>query len=168
MRRAIHVSRQDIEQFEPPEDCLIISITDPSSPPARIPENPRIRCVHRVEPFHDVDAQITERFLLKRKREIANAKAAVLGTEMPYILYDEPRALALAQFIKRHTFVDLAPTLCVVHCEAGISRSAAVAGALQYHFRMDQRPDAFKTGIPNMHVYRLTALALIEVMPRER
>lgn len=161
--RAIHVGRLQIESINPPEACLIISITDPSYPPARIPMHPLIRAYHVVEPFHDIDTAITERFTIKKQREIDNAKAQFLGKPLPYILYDEARATAIAGFLRKYLCVDQAPTLIVTHCEAGISRSSAVTAAIQEHFGLE--PKAWKTGIPNAHVYRLTLDALGRLTP---
>jgi predicted protein tyrosine phosphatase len=132
--KIIHVSRHDIETAQPHHfdlECLIISITDPGSAPAAIPEHPKIKGLHRVEPFHDVDRKVTgTASTLRRAREMANAKAEFLSKPVPYELFDAVRAKALVDFVKAHVPVPL----IIVHCEAGISRSAGVAAALQEHF----------------------------------
>jgi predicted protein tyrosine phosphatase len=136
--RAIHLSRQAIGQFEPPEDSIIISIRDPGSEPVKVPENPRIRAVLRVEPFHDID------------RAIPGIGVA------EYTLFDRARADAIAWFVRAHPTVPL----IVAHCEAGISRSAGVCAAIQEHYRIELGRTAFQTGIPNRLVYRLVLEAL--------
>lgn len=151
---AIHVSRADIERFEPPCDCIIISVTDPGSADARIPVNPRIKAVYRVPKFHDIDG--TDGEILRMQSALAKQDPAT------YVFFDEERAKALATFIKTvETSVTGLPPLLVAHCEAGICRSSAIAAALQSYYRLDGT-SAFNTGIPNRLVYRLTLNALRE------
>jgi predicted protein tyrosine phosphatase len=139
MNRAIHIGRSALVEFEPPEPCLIISIVDPRAGQAFIGnwENRRILGVHRVLPFHDID---------------------VAHEGLDHVLFDYQRAADIATFIHSHAQYHEA-TLVVAQCEAGISRSAGVAAALQNFFRMDGR-SAFDTGIPNRLVFRLTLEAL--------
>ena len=136
--RAIHIGRRDLTMFEPPEPCFIISITDPKSSPAVIPENPRNLGIYRVQPFHDIDQ-------------------ASPGPD--YVLFDEARADGIAHFVLDSYRAVPTVGLWVAQCEAGVSRSAGVAAALESYFRIGDT-DAFRTGIPNRLVYRLTLEAL--------
>ena len=143
--RAIHVSRQDIERFEPPEPCLIISVVDPLYPEAAIEPNQRVVGIHRVNPFHDIDN------LPDGEVSVGIAPGHTRPKPEQYVLFDRERAKKIAEFVYSSPKV----RLIVAHCEAGISRSAGIAAALQDHFYMDQHPGAFQTGIPNKLVYRL-------------
>ncbi len=65
-------------------------------------------------------------------------------------------AAKVAQFLSRHPNRDV-----IVHCDAGLSRSAGVAAAIMKHFNGDDSP-VFDSGkyYPNMWCYRLTLEAL--------
>ena len=67
------------------------------------------------------------------------------------------QAFKIAEFVNEH----LAAELCIVHCDAGISRSAAVAAAIGKFVNND---DMFIFGrpkfAPNAHVYHLMLNAL--------
>lgn len=65
-------------------------------------------------------------------------------------------AAKVAQFLRRHSNMDV-----IVHCDAGLSRSAGVAAAIMKHFNDDDSP-VFDSGkyYPNTWCYRLTLEAL--------
>jgi len=91
------------ESFEGNRPYLVISITDPKQPEAKIPKNENIRGILRVQ-FDDIDKEING-----------------------YKQIDSYQADQIASFIKHGIrFVDF----IVVHCEAGISRSAGVSMAI--------------------------------------
>jgi len=159
---AIHLSRQDFDAYVPKVPCIGISMIDPPRWEGA-DRRPKIRsrlCVEtlEVEPFHDIEPPD-------------------LKMVPDYVLFDQARAEAIAAFIAKHNAAGI--PLVVAHCEAGISRSAAVAGAVQDYLspwtkissenRTWCEPlgykSAFKTGRPNMHVYRLLVRALVAAIP---
>lgn len=151
-QRAIHLSREAIEAYVPTEACIIISITDPATPEAKLPvDHLLVQGVYRIEPFHDID--------LDDDGEGRMAAALRQCDPSSYVLYDHERAHKLAVALTLMGKVHGLPPLIVVHCEAGIYRSSAIAAALQMHYRMDGE-SAFRTGLPNRLVYRLTLNAL--------
>lgn len=83
-------SRQNVEKFITDMPHIVISVRDPGSMRANLPDNPN-RIAELYLDFDDIDAAS----ILK-----------VVGLTYPYI------------------------NLVVVNCEAGISRSAGIAGAL--------------------------------------
>ena len=148
-----HVGRHMIENSPIVAESIIISIVDPESEPANIPSNPLIQAIHRVEPFHDIDA-IPSGAPGTARRQREEEAAAFLRQ---YVLFNEERAAKIAEFVK--SFERKMPPWIIVHCEAGISRSAGVAAAIQRHYDLPGRT-AFQTGLPNSLVFRLTFEAL--------
>lgn len=146
---ATHVSRAVIETFVPTVRTVVISITDPGSPEAKIREHTLIKGIYRVPQFHDIDP---EDGVLR----MAHALESMDPTS--YILFDDERAQNLATWIKGMV-VMYEPRLILAHCEAGVFRSSAIAAAVQMHYRLEG-PSAFRTGHPNRHVYRLMVKAL--------
>ena len=71
-------------------------------------------------------------------------------------LMTEEDARRIARFLSRHPSDDV-----IVHCDAGLSRSAGVAAAIMKHFNGDDSP-IFDSGkyYPNMWCYRITLEAL--------
>ena len=67
-------------------------------------------------------------------------------------LMKDEDAEAVVQFVGRHSDADL-----IVHCDAGISRSAGVAGGIMKYIFGDDSP-VFDSGYhrPNMWCYRKT------------
>ena len=97
------MSRREITAYEPLENEVCISITDPGSPPARV--SPRFLDVLRVC-FHDIPSE-----------RVARAS----DTQ-----FSEGLACLILGFASRWSHA----ARLVVHCEQGQSRSPAVALAL--------------------------------------
>jgi predicted protein tyrosine phosphatase len=123
-------SRAAIERV-PPHDAahIIISITTTPDDAARLPDAPACVAIHRAA-FLDADA---------------------IGEGAEGILFSEAHARALATFVLEHwSRVDR----IVLHCDAGLSRSPAVAAAISRAMLGDDA-EYFRRYRPNMRVYRL-------------
>jgi predicted protein tyrosine phosphatase len=111
----------------------VISITDPGQPPAALADDPARRVVHRVS-FHDVDA------------------APDRAGDGPQIAMTPDQARAIVACVRAHPDLDR----WLVHCEAGVSRSAGVAAALSLLDDQTDTPffdsDRYR---PNMTAYRM-------------
>ena len=120
------LSRQAFEEFKSDEPFIVISITDPRSERVRV-DNLFMDILYLQ--FYDLDDQ----------------------TKMKdFKLFTDTDAKNILYFVDYYkSKVDL----LVVHCEAGISRSVGVAGALS---KIYNRSDEyyFKHYLPNMLVYR--------------
>lgn len=123
-------SRGAIERTQPHEvPHIIVSITSSEADQARLPPSPHCRAVLRLT-FADADAKsdvIPEESLFSRKH--ARAIWDLLEEHMPQI----------ERFI--------------VHCDAGMCRSPAVAAAISKVFTGDDA-DYFRRYRPNMRVHR--------------
>lgn len=126
-------SRGAIERV-PPHDTphIVISITSAPSDTARIPSSSALRGLLRLS-FADADepSELT--------------------------LFDDQHALEIVTFLRAHPEVDR----LVIHCDAGLSRSPAIAAAIA---RADGQDDSlwFERYRPNPRVYRLLLNALTE------
>jgi len=132
-----------------PDKSVMISISDP-------------RMVYNDEPFISEDNGITD--MLKLSFSDADGKGLdVYGNpvEESDLMTDED-ARKVAAFVYAHQDVYI-----LVHCDAGISRSAGVAAAILKHFTGDDSA-VFNSGrhYPNMWCYRKTLNALHD-MKRE-
>ena len=111
---------------------VVVSITDPDNPLARIPKSAGFRGVLRVQ-FHDsvpVDGEVLPPHIVLMTREHAER---------------------ILEFVARHQ--DQVDTI-VVHCEQGMSRSPAVAAALCS--QLGENSDRFLQEYqPNEYVYAL-------------
>jgi len=130
----IVASRDEIEQGiivgTPP--YVVVSITDPDKPQARIRERVGLRGVLHIE-FHDA--------------------VPVDGEALPphIVLMTREHAEEIWDFVARHQ--DQVGTI-VVHCEQGMSRSPAVAAALAE--RLEGENDRFFLEYqPNEYIYDL-------------
>ena len=122
------LSREGFEKFESNESFIAISITDPNSEKVKIASKPLD--ILSLQ-FYDLDKD-TEVFPYSR------------------FIFTVNQAEQILNFVKEYKN-DV--NLIVIHCEAGISRSAGVAGALSLIFNgTDQY--YFKHYLPNMLVYR--------------
>jgi len=112
-----HVARTVAER-EPPDPCtVVVSITDPDLPPARLADG--WRAVHRAA-FHDVVSRNDPTLVA-----ITPTQAAAIVAFLE-AWHHEPEEVEL-----------------LVHCEAGLSRSAAVArfAAEWYDLPLPHEPD---------------------------
>jgi predicted protein tyrosine phosphatase len=109
------LSRGEVEYL--PNDVavphIIISITNPGTAPARVRMNDNTLQVLRLE-FEDMEDNPNYR------------------TTVDIKLFNRRQAQQIKRLVEN---VD--PEMVVVHCEAGISRSAAVAAALSKHYNGD-------------------------------
>lgn len=130
-------SRGAIERVPPQEvPHVIVSITSHHSDVARLPEAPMCLGVLRLS-FADADVQ----------------------QDPPLVLFDRERAIEIRDFVLAHR--DRAE-LVVVHCDAGLSRSPAVAAAITRALGGDDTP-WFKRYRPNALVYRKLLEAFAEL-----
>jgi predicted protein tyrosine phosphatase len=132
-REAICGVIQRIQRNKPDNQLIVISITDPKSKPVDLPlfnfEILRLS-------FHDLDQTYPGHAI---------------------ILFDTDMAHQIKSFVEERMDETLRAwdgLIIVVHCEAGISRSAAVAGALSKHFLGDDSKFFRTPYLPNRMVYR--------------
>lgn len=118
-------SRKDIEAMPARHNWAVISITEPVSAfgPARLREGWQL--VLRLE-FHDIDVD-----------------------EEPYVMMTEEMAKHIVDFVR-----DMAQEVegFLVHCNAGVSRSAAVAMWIAEEFDL---PFNRSYQLHNKHVYKM-------------
>ena len=123
------LSRDEMEIFETTKRYVVISIIDPEAKPVAIyKDNPPEGILHMKFPDLDV---------------------AHDGYAYSYLLFDKYNAKDILRFVKYHEDnIDL----IVCQCEAGISRSAGVAGALARIYNNDDSY-IFTSYLPNSLVY---------------
>ena len=131
------MGRQSAEQFKSEEKYIMISITSPYSPEAKIKVKNSLLAILRLS-FHDWDAKDKE--LIEQKDTLESKRMIYFNREMAREIL-----LFVMCYIKNINLI-------VVHCEAGISRSAGVAGAIAKCFCGDDNY-YFKHYLPNMLVY---------------
>ena len=151
------LSRQEFEKFISNEPYIVISITDPNSEKV----NPYKTFLDILSlQFHDIDKPLVNRKDCKfckgtgkdKMFRDANDKyySCLHCTEKDIIHFTEENAKQILDFIEKYkNEVDL----IVVHCEAGISRSAGVAGALSLIYNGTDEY-YFKHYLPNILCYR--------------
>ncbi len=126
-RKVSYVSRRIAERMRGCADTVVISITDPDAEPARLADG--FRAVHRSA-FWDV----TQKWVTRD------------GERWPISL---AQAEAMVRFINGwHDCPD--PLQLLVHCEAGLSRSAAVARYIHERYGVEVRgeyPDCMYANI---------------------
>jgi hypothetical protein len=110
----------------------IISITTPEDPEAAIPENPRTQSLLRLV-FDDLDRWVDPKHL---KRDP--------------VLFSRKLARGILGYLER---LPEEVEVLVCHCDAGISRSAAVGAAAAVFFGQSDIP-FFRKHCPNRLVYR--------------
>ena len=121
------------------KDCVFISITDPELHKNDFAKNPHIKAILHLA-FDDVDG----------------FQGKMLSNDKPMTLM---QAREIANFVLEwKDKVDL----IVVHCEAGISRSAGVCAAIMKYLTNDDMPifDNYHF-CPNMFCYRLVLNAFM-------
>jgi predicted protein tyrosine phosphatase len=121
------LSRLRVARVRPNVPYVVISVTDPGSPDADIAPNPLRMGILRLQ-FWDTDLSTGY-------------------TDAPSAEHAE----AIVRFVREHqTHADL----IVVHCEAGISRSAGIAAAL-CRWLNGHEDEFFERYLPNRLIYRL-------------
>ena len=133
MTKFINLGRYQAENFTYQENWACISITSPGSPDTEF-ICPYLSGVIRLK-FHDAERN--------------ESKLDIITDE---------QAMDMVRFVKQ--FYGKV-SLIVVHCEAGISRSAAVAAAFTNYYTGNDSY-FFKFFCPNMTVYSATRLAIID------
>lgn len=152
------MSREEFENFKSNISYIAISITSPNSEPVK--ENrTNLLDILRLS-FHDVNKRLEKREdckicngtgYIQAFKNIDNGHCYACTDRINIILFDENRAEQILQFVNKYkNEVDL----IVVHCEAGISRSAGVASALSLIYNGTDEY-YFKHYLPNTLVYRL-------------
>ena len=117
------------EKFEPANRTIMISVVDPEEPTPNIQFENKFVDIFYLK-FHDTDSRYSDN----------------------YQALSESTALEILVFVKK--YVDIIDTI-VVHCMAGISRSAGIAAALSDILGMGSQHIFNGPYIPNRHVYRM-------------
>lgn len=154
------LSREEFTKFtgECSEPYIAISITDPNSELVMVKTFNTLKYMLSLQ-FHDVDHRIRKQKDCKicngtGKSELfpdVNGGHCYACTDkMDIILFDETLAKNILDFVSRYSYM---VDLIVVHCEAGISRSAGCASALSLIYNGEDQY-YFDHYLPNMLVYR--------------
>lgn len=102
------LSREGIKQYETNKKHIVISIADPEAEPVEIlSDNPPLGILYLKFPDFD--------------------RPYMKGYQYNHLLFDKYNAKDILKFVNQHKD---SIELIVCQCEAGISRSAGVAGAL--------------------------------------
>lgn len=125
--RILVCNREIAENIEIPERHIMISISGPGDL-AKLPENPRRMDLLRLE-FYDLSSPLEG-----------------------YQIFTEDMAAKVWRFVKQYA-VDK-NILIVVHCDAGLSRSPAIAAAIAKHY-FGNDSHFFNRYLPNSLVYRI-------------
>jgi len=156
-------SELTIEKFKTKEKHIVISIRSPKTDKAILPEqSSRIERLYLA--FHDIDErclEISNRIdcdvcdgsgFIPEYRHIENGRCFKCNKEgLNLKLFGKKDARHILAFVEKYAN-DI--NLIAVNCEAGISRSAGVAGALSKILNNDDSY-YFKHYLPNSLVYRL-------------
>ena len=145
-RQAVCGVIQKIQKDKPDNKVVCISITDPKSEPVNLPLPDYD--VLRLS-FHDLDQTYP-----------------ISGPAI--VLFDQVMANQIKDFMMMKVWVHMGRHLddnelvVIVHCEAGISRSAGVAAALSKHFLEDDSRFFSNAGLylPNRLAYSVLLNAL--------
>ncbi len=146
MTRVVVCNRRTVESMDPVEDAdhAFISIHTPNDlGEARLPTCGRTTGVLRLC-FHDIDPN-PDRI---RPEDVERWRARI--EHLRKDLFSEAMGSEVLEFARRHRHV----AVMFVQCDAGLSRSPAVAAAVA-KVVFDQDDDAWFRGYhPNRHVYR--------------
>jgi len=134
----IIMSEREIRDYKTDMKHIIISISSPNALTAIIPPNKKCLGILRLV-FHDLDGTNNP-----------SKSDYTLFTQGKYTLFTEKQAQAILNFVTRY-ILNVEVVIC--QCEAGISRSAGVAGALSKIINGDDTY-IFKNYVPNILVYR--------------
>jgi len=151
------LSRQEFEDFTSEEKYIAISITDPNS--ESVESQNKHKAMLSLQ-FHDIDHRLRKQEdcklcdntgISKLFPDINGGHCYACTNKMDIILFDAKMAEQILDFVG--CFKDKVDMI-VVHCEAGISRSAGCASALSLILnKTDQY--YFDHYLPNMLVYRI-------------
>jgi len=127
------LNRKQMEDYKCNKKHLIISIKDPQTEDPEIAQRDNCVGILRLS-FHDFDD---------------------LSKDYPgkIILFNKEHAKAILKFVFYAIKIDIKIDTIICHCEAGISRSAGVVGALSKVINGDDKA-VFRHYLPNMLVYR--------------
>ncbi len=150
------MSRDTIQDFVTKENHIIISITDPNSEKVNIKSKPiDILSIQ----FHDVDHRLKNQKDCKLCDGTGKSKlfpdvngghCYACTDKMDIKVFNESYAEKILEFVSTYA---LEVDLIVVHCEAGISRSAGCAASLSLIYNGEDQY-YFDHYLPNMLVYR--------------
>ena len=150
------LSRDVFEKFISDEPYIVISITDPKS--EKVKSEPTFIDMLSLQ-FHDVDKRISKREncevckgtgKIDKWQNINDGHCYACTDKIDIKLFNKELAKQILDFVHHYA---LEVNLIVVHCEAGISRSAGVASALSLIYNGEDQY-YFDNYLPNMLVYR--------------
>lgn len=107
------LGRTDVRTVTPHVPYIVISVTDPDKPDADIAESPGRRAILRLK-FDDAAGTI----------DVPGLEGLILNNAVELTA---PEARTILEFVQTHS-AEVKLVLC--QCEAGVSRSAAIAAAL--------------------------------------
>jgi len=157
------LSRLKVQEFRTNEEHIVISVNSPKEDKAQLPEQASRLNAMFLE-FHDIDERCLD--ITKRKncnvcggsgyiekwRHIEDGRCFKCNREgLNLTLFTKEDAKAILRFVIPYS---AKIGLIVVNCEAGISRSSAIAGALSKIMNGDDEY-YFKHYCPNSLVHRL-------------
>ena len=160
--KIINLSENEAKDYIADVPYIHISIRSPKTESITLPEN-LLRLANLFLAFHDIDErclEITDRVdcdvcggsgFIPEYRHIENGRCFKCNKEgLNLQLFGRKDAIHILEFVEKY-IDDI--KLIIVNCEAGVSRSAGVAGALSKI--LNGWDDAyFKHSLPNMLVYR--------------
>lgn len=127
------LGRAEAMRIAPEVPYVVISITTPGASAARLADCPHRVSVLRLQ-FHDCDAPQPEHPLISSE---------------PVSLISDEQARSIVHFVEEHRST---VKLIICQCDAGMSRSAAVAAALSRWLQQDDEA-FFRYYLPNTLVY---------------
>jgi len=140
-----HLSREGAEAYRGDRPYAVISITDPDSALAALPPSRLCRAILRLQ-FHDFTQEPEEFAALLKESALED-----LEPQKKWVLPTAEHAWQIVSFY-RSLPADVEKVL--IHCEAGVSRSAAVGAALAHCLRQTD-VHFYHQSHPNHRVRRL-------------
>lgn len=144
------LSQEMVEVYEFEYPHILISISSPGSEGAILPDNPQRLEVLRLQ-FHDI---VHEDFIRAGVDPEDLGMKFLRQYNVEPTFFSEENANAIAELLERHPGKQV-----IVNCEAGISRSAAVAAAISLATTGDDH-FYFRNYFPNKQVYSMLARRL--------